>query len=103
MEQMYKKLKLTTISELIKNIYCSLSLGGGGGGGGGGGWGGVGGEGVGGWGGGWGAVGVGLGGGEGVGGVVGGWVCGVREGGWFEWMIVLGFARTGIPRRAVMG
>ncbi len=26
MEQMYKKLKLTTISELIKNIYCSLSV-----------------------------------------------------------------------------
>lgn len=23
---MYKKLKLTTISELIKNIYCSLSV-----------------------------------------------------------------------------
>ena len=26
MDQMYKKLKLTTISELIKNIYCSLSV-----------------------------------------------------------------------------
>ncbi len=26
MDQLYKKLKLTTISELIKNIYCSLSV-----------------------------------------------------------------------------
>ncbi len=26
MKQMYKNLKLTTISKMIKNIYCSLSV-----------------------------------------------------------------------------